>query len=106
MNFFFSFFFSYALPIWILGRPKHYWHEHVKGYHGRNLGITNSDGPRWTEQRRFALKQLRDLGFGRKSLDSVMVHEVDQVIDRFLETKDGIVQMKGSDFIQNLNSTR
>ena len=64
------------------GRPKHYWHEHVKGYHGRNLGITNSDGPRWTEQRRFALKQLRDLGFGTKSLDSVMVHEADQVIDR------------------------
>ena len=77
------------------GRPKHYWHEHVKGYHGRNLGITNSDGPKWTEQRRFALKHLRDLGFGRKSLDSVMVCEVDQVIDKFLDAKDGIVQIKG-----------
>ena len=64
------------------GRPKHYWHEHVKGYHGRNLGIINGDGPRWTEQRRFALKHLRDLGFGTKSLDSVTVHEADQVIDR------------------------
>ena len=65
------------------GRPKHYWHEHVKGYHGRNLGITNSDGPKWTEQRRFALKQLKDLGFGTKSLDSVMVAEADRVIDRY-----------------------
>ena len=77
------------------GRPKHYWHEYVKGYHGQNMGITNSDGQKWTEQRRFALKHLKNLGFGRKSLDSVMVHEVDQVIDRFLDTKDGIVQIKG-----------
>ena len=64
------------------GRPKHYWHEHVKGYNGINMGITNSNGPRWTEQRRFALKHLRDLGFGTKSLDLVMVHEADRVIDR------------------------
>ena len=46
------------------------------------MGITNSNGPRWTEQRRFALKHLRDLGFGTKSLDLVMVHEADRVIDR------------------------
>ena len=69
----------------IKGRPKHYWHEHIKGYHGRNLGITNSDGPKWVEQRRFTLKHLRDLGFGRKTLDSFMVQEVDVVIDKLIE---------------------
>ena len=79
-----------------LGRPKHYWHYHIKGYHGKNLGITNSDGPTWTEQRRFALKHLKDLGFGRKSLDAVTVEEADQVIDSFLNTKDGIIQMKNN----------
>merc|ERR1712012_233218 len=78
------------------GRPKHYWHYHIKGYHGKNLGITNSDGPKWTEQRRFALKHLKDLGFGRKSLDAVTVEEADQVIDSFLNTKDGIIQMKNN----------
>ena len=39
---------------------------------------------------------LRDLGFGRKTLDSVMVHEVDQVIDKFLEAENGIVEIKSS----------
>ena len=47
---------------------------------GKNLGIINTDGQQWTNQRRFSLKQLRDLGFGKKSLDSVMIEEVDDVI--------------------------
>ena len=29
------------------------------------------------------MKQLKDLGFGTKSLDSVMVAEADRVIDRY-----------------------
>ena len=50
----------------------------------------------WIEQRRFALKHLRDLGFGRKILDSVMVQEADQVIDKLLESRDGIVEIKNT----------
>ena len=42
------------------------------------------------------VRALRDLGFGRKTLDSVMVHEVDQVIDKFLEAENGIVEIKSS----------
>ena len=43
------------------GRPKTWWHQNVRGYRGRNLGIISTDGPTWTEQRRFSLKQLRYL---------------------------------------------
>ena len=46
--------------------------------------MIENDGNVWTVQRRFALKQLKDLGFGRKSLDSVMIQEVDEVIDKML----------------------
>ena len=55
-----------------------------------------TDGPDWVHQRRFALKELRDLGFGRKSLDSVMIEEVDDAIFRMLKSQDGIVHMKGN----------
>ena len=33
------------------------------------------------------MKQLKDLGFGRKSLDSIMIYEADEVIDKMLEKK-------------------
>ena len=42
------------------------------------------------------MKHLKDLGFGSKSLDAVTVEEADQVIDSFLNTKDGIIQMKNN----------
>ena len=78
------------------GRPKQWFHQNIRGFDGRNLGIINTDGPIWTEQRRFALKHLRDMGFGKKSLDSLMVQEIDVVIDKLLEQKDGIITMKST----------
>ena len=69
------------------GRMKSYFHNYIRGENGRNLGIINTDGQTWTNQRRFSLKQLRDLGFGKKSLDSAMVEEVDDVIDEMIKKK-------------------
>ena len=66
---------------------KSYFHNYIRGENGRNLGIINTDGQTWTNQRRFSLKQLKDLGFGRKSLDSVMLEEVDDVIDGMITKK-------------------
>ena len=51
------------------------------------MGIIENDGAVWTVQRRFSLKQLKDLGFGRKSLDSIMIYEADEVIDKMLDKK-------------------
>ena len=36
------------------------------------------------------------MGFGRKALDSVMVQEVDTLIDNFLEAKDNVVKMENN----------
>ena len=75
-----------------LGREQWWWNENVRGINGRTLGIIDTEGSTWVEQRRFALKHLRDLGFGRKALDSVMNEEADQVIDRLiLQSKSGYI---------------
>lgn len=41
-----------------------------------NGGIVFTHGQQWTEQRRFALKTLRDFGFGKKSMEHVILDEV------------------------------
>ena len=64
-----------------------YFTKNIRGDNGRRLGIINTDGQTWSNQRRFSLKQLRDLGFGKKSLDSVMIEEIDDVIDEMIQKK-------------------
>ena len=44
------------------GRPTSYRNAYIFGHEGQKFGIVNSDGIVWSEQRRFALKQLKDLG--------------------------------------------
>ncbi|ODM92367.1 Cytochrome P450 2J6 [Orchesella cincta] len=40
----------------------------------------------WTEQRRFALKSLRDFGFGKKSVETIVYDEITELIDNFRKT--------------------
>ncbi|KAJ8882485.1 hypothetical protein PR048_014296 [Dryococelus australis] len=42
-------------------------------------GVVFSDGPFWVEQRRFALRHLRDFGFGKTSMDNIMHEEVQEL---------------------------
>lgn len=73
----------------------------VRGDNGRPGGIINNVGHAWTEQRRFSLKALRDLGFGKNNLDSRIQDEVMIMINDFfmeeMETK-GEVFMDGTSF--------
>ena len=43
-------------------------------------GIITTDGQAWVEQRRFALKHLKDFGFGKVGLHGVIQEEVDDLI--------------------------
>nr|CAD7262268.1 unnamed protein product [Timema shepardi] len=45
----------------------------------KKLGVFFSDGHFWVEQRRFTLRHLREFGFGKKSMESVMHQEVDEL---------------------------
>lgn len=42
----------------------------------RNRGILFCDGPVWHEQRRFVLRSLRDFGFGKESMEGMLVQEM------------------------------
>ncbi|KAE8736653.1 Cytochrome P450 CYP305 [Frankliniella occidentalis] len=48
---------------------------------GKPLGIMFSDGPYWTAQRRFTLRELRDLGLGKSKLEGVVLDEVDATLE-------------------------
>ena len=47
-------------------------------------GIINTQGDHWMTQRRFSLKTLKDLGFGRKSLENAITTEIDLINEEFL----------------------
>ena len=57
-----------------------------------------SDGRLWQEQRRFTLRHLRDLGFGKTSIEDQMMDEISELIDEMKHTAksdpDGIVDFK------------
>ena len=66
-----------------LGRPNNAIRVSVRGGSG---GIVMEEGSLWQQHRRFCLRVLRDLGFGKNlSQDHIQVHNnyVDDVIDRF-----------------------
>ena len=48
---------------------------------GRKHGLLFNDGQSWKAQRRYALKTLKDFGFGRKGLEGVLVEEADRLAD-------------------------
>ena len=52
-----------------------------------------SDGPYWAEQRRFALRELRDLGFGKSCLEGVVMDEVDATSRVIAQAAHGVVQV-------------
>lgn len=44
-------------------------------------GIIFADGASWAEQRRFVLKTLRDFGFGKGSMESLIKDEVFDLVE-------------------------
>ena len=57
----------------------------VRGYKNRILGIADSSGSLWQQQRRFALKHLRDFGFGKQSLDAVIQEEAEYTLEKLIQ---------------------
>ena len=68
------------------GRPisKPFHEIRFGGEDGSQRGILQSTGQEWQEQRRFTIKQLRDMGFGKSSMEDMVVNEVEKFVD-FLE---------------------
>ena len=56
---------------------------------GSTPGIALSNGIYWQEQRRFALRNLRDLGFGKTSMEDLLLEEANKLC-RLLSTKENM----------------
>ncbi|KAF2363761.1 Cytochrome P450 [Trinorchestia longiramus] len=65
------------------GRPHFFSFTLLK--HFRNIGVIDSDGPAWSENRRFLLRHLRDLGMGKTTLEDSIHDEAAMLVDH-LET--------------------
>lgn len=47
---------------------------------GKQRGLLSSTGVEWQEQRRFTMRQLRDLGFGKSSMEDTINLEVEKLV--------------------------
>ncbi|KAG8228076.1 hypothetical protein J437_LFUL009048 [Ladona fulva] len=52
---------------------------------GVRRGVIFTDGEEWKEQRRFALRNLRDLGLGKRSMESMIREEALELVSRLTE---------------------
>ena len=59
-------------------------------------GIIFTEGSKWSAQRRFSLKTLKDFGFGRKSIEGSIHFEVDEMLENFFTSGKDI--LLGSEF--------
>nr|APH81384.1 cytochrome P450 CYP3075C1 [Tigriopus kingsejongensis] len=66
---------------WNLARPGG-----GQRWDGRAPGILLSHGPEWVEQRRFTLKQLREFGFGKSSMEDMVNEAVDKLLESYSQT--------------------
>ncbi len=67
-------------------------------------GIILSNGITWSEQRRFALHTLRDLGFGKSSMEDMIVEEVQELCKELEKKADKPIDVKNSFNLAVLNS--
>lgn len=52
----------------------------------QGLGVFNAEGELWEVHRRFLLRQLRDFGFGKSSMEHLIIEEVNEVVQRYKGT--------------------
>ena len=53
------------------------------------LGISHNEGELWKEQRRFTLRHLRDLGFGKTSSESLIQEEIRDLVSEISSRQEG-----------------
>jgi cytochrome P450 len=59
-------------------------------------GIIMTEGQEWVEQRRFTLKNLRDFGFGKNSMEAKIQDEIIELMDRFAARAGKPIQMRNA----------
>ncbi len=66
-----------------------------------------SEGDLWQEHRRFTLRHLRDMGFGKSSVENQMIDEIQELIQEIKSSaesdRDNVVDFKGMFNLSTLN---
>jgi methyl farnesoate epoxidase/farnesoate epoxidase len=72
---------------------------------GKMHGIINTEGEHWEQLRRFTLRQLRDFGFGKKSMEGLIMEELKEIVE-WMKSKEGfpVEDIKGKMTIAVINS--
>ena len=58
------------------------------------LSVANFKGKRWTSQRNFAVKHLRNFGFGKKDLEVVIEREASNLVEYILASNNKEMKME------------
>ncbi len=70
-------------------------------------GIMFSEGDLWQEHRRFTLRHLRDVGFGKSSIENQMMDEIQELIQEIKSSiesdPNSVVDFKGMFNLSTLN---
>ncbi|XP_042885578.1 methyl farnesoate epoxidase-like [Penaeus japonicus] len=82
------------------GRPEISLRKIMQG--GVLRGVMFVEGDFWKEQRRFSLHHFRNLGFGKRSHESVIHEEARELIDEVLDT-DGSIKLQNVLGISSIN---
>ena len=86
----------FSLDIFAYREPSEFAKHHRWLSPDKPVGIIFNNNERWSTQRRFGLRTLRDFGFGKQSLEATINIEIDEMIERFASEK-GDVKI-GGDF--------
>ncbi len=70
---------------------------------GDCAGIVGSNGQNWLEQRRFSLHTLRNLGFGKKSMEDIVAEEAEELCDHLAKKEGNPISMRTEFNISVLN---
>ncbi|CAL8109685.1 unnamed protein product [Orchesella dallaii] len=72
--------------------------------HGQKRGLLFSEGQVWVEQRRFALRNLRNFGFGKHSMESQLLYEAQELMTFFKENQGKPIGLRNKFNASVLNS--
>jgi len=61
--------------------------------HGERRGIMFANGQEWQEQRRFTLRNLRDFGFGKVSMEGLIQEEVEKCVEMLSQEAGKVTQL-------------
>lgn len=73
-------------------------------FSGGQQGVITTNGSVWEEQRRWSLRKLRDYGFGKTSMEGMIMDEVNETIERLNKTTGEYITVKDKLDVAVLNS--